>query len=95
MLRWDMRSLDRPVAIRPSEDVEHMNLIYGEIVETYGERDMPQGKVRVRGALKEVTLALTPDAKAGDCVLVCDGVALSKVDVLSEDEVSHVSGDSR
>ena len=72
-----------------------MNLIYGEIVETFPGAEMPKAKVRVRGALAEVALGLTPDAGPGDCVLICDGVAIGKVADTAELEKSYVSGNSR
>ena len=56
-----------------------MNLVYGEIVEISSEEGMPIGKVRVRGATRKIPLGLLTDASRGDRVLICDGVAISKV----------------
>jgi hydrogenase maturation factor len=56
-----------------------MNLIYGEVVEIFTENEMRFGKVRVGRALKKVPIDLLTDVVCGDKVLVCDGVALSKV----------------
>ncbi len=56
-----------------------MNLLYGKIVEIFEDDGMRRGKVRVRGALKIVTLDLLADADNGDEVLLCDGVAIGKV----------------
>lgn len=70
-----------------------MNLLYGEIVETLSNGETSRGKIRVHGALREVALTLTPDAHVGDCILVCDGVALGKV-ADDEWEKTYVLGDS-
>ena len=37
------------------------------------------GKIRVGGAVQRTSLDLVPDAVRGDRVLLCDGVAISKV----------------
>lgn len=66
-----------------------MNLLYGEIVEFLVEDGMRMGNVRVSGALKKVPLDLLTDVRCGDNVLLCDGVAISKV------EENNVSRDSR
>jgi len=60
-----------------------MNLVYGEVVEVFSEDGMKFGKIRVGGALKEITLELLTDVARGDRVLICDGVAISKVDEIS------------
>ncbi len=57
-----------------------MNLCFGEIVTIYFENGIRFGKVRVRGAIKSVSLDLVTDAVVGEYVLVCDGVALNRVD---------------
>jgi hydrogenase maturation factor len=72
-----------------------MNLIYGEIIEVSREGGMPVGKVRVHGAIKKIPLGLLTDTALGDRVLICDGVAISKVARQSETEKKHVSGNSR
>ena len=72
-----------------------MNLIYGEIVELFVENEMKMGNVRVAGALKKVPLDLLTGVECGDKVLLCDGVAISKVDNTTDQEEKHVSGDSR
>jgi hydrogenase maturation factor len=56
-----------------------MNLLYGEIVDLGDEDGMQVGSIRVAGALKKVPLDLIADACRGDRVLLCDGVAISKV----------------
>ncbi|MEO8045481.1 MAG: HypC/HybG/HupF family hydrogenase formation chaperone [Spartobacteria bacterium] len=63
-----------------------MNLVYGEILEVLTEDGMPVGKIRVHGATKKIPIGLLTDAAQGDRVLICDGVAISKVDQNSERE---------
>ncbi len=63
-----------------------MNLVYGEILEVITEDGQPIGKVRVHGAIKKIPIGLLTDAAQGDRVLICDGVAISKVDPNSERE---------
>ncbi len=65
-----------------------MNLLYGRLVEVGEEDGIRVGKVQVGGARKKVPLELLTDPKCGDTLLICDGVAISKLD-------DHVSGDSR
>ncbi|MBV9107683.1 MAG: HypC/HybG/HupF family hydrogenase formation chaperone [Verrucomicrobia bacterium] len=57
-----------------------MNLIYGEIVAISQEGDMRVGKIRIGGAMRNVSLDLVTVAEIGDSVLVCDGVAIARVD---------------
>lgn len=63
-----------------------MNLVYGEILEVLTEDGLPIGRVRVHGATKKIPIGLLTDAAQGDRVLICDGVAISKVDPHSERE---------
>src|SRR5215475_13383882 len=55
-----------------------MNLLYGQIVEIASEDGMRVGKIRVAGAFKKVSLELSGEARVGDRVLVCDGIAISQ-----------------
>ena len=72
-----------------------MTLIYGEIVDVNIEGEMKIGRVRIAGALKKVPLDLLTNPRCGDRVLLCDGVAISKVtDAVAANE-NHVSRDSR
>jgi len=71
-----------------------MNLVYGEIVEVFSEEGILFGRVRVHGATKKIPLGLLTDAAQGDRVLICDGVAISKVADSSEKGTKHVSGDT-
>jgi hydrogenase maturation factor len=72
-----------------------MNLIYGEIVELFVEDGMKMGNIRVSGAIKKVPLDLLTGVECGDKVLMCDGVAISKVDDIGKREEKNVSRDSR
>jgi hydrogenase maturation factor len=56
-----------------------MNLVYGEVTELFIENGMQMGLVRVSGALKKVPLDLLTSIQRGDTVLICDGVAISKL----------------
>jgi hydrogenase maturation factor len=72
-----------------------MNLMYGDIVEVLPGGSSLRGKVRIGGVLREIWLDLLADPAPGDKVLVCEGVALGKVEELSHEENSHVPGHSR
>ena len=69
-----------------------MNLIYGEVV-GLNERDpMKMARIKIGGAIKEVSIGLLTGVRIGDRVLLCDGVAIARVDEQTSD---HVSRDSR
>jgi len=53
------------------------------------------GKVRIAGAVKNIPLELLTDVQSGDRVLVCDGVAVSKVTTSADSKIDSVSRDSR
>ena len=72
-----------------------MTLIYGEIVDLTTEGGIKVGRVRVAGALKKVPLDLLTNPRCGDKVLVCDGVAISKVNDGVPENENHVSRNSR
>ncbi len=73
-----------------------MNLVYGEVVDILTEDGMRYGNVRVAGALKKVPLELLTDVVCGDKVLMCDGVAISRVRRPARDrEKNYVPGHSR
>jgi hydrogenase maturation factor len=59
-----------------------MNLVYGEVVDLSLEQGMRIGTVRISGALKKVPLDLVIDAQCGDKILMCNGVAIGKVNDL-------------
>ncbi len=63
-----------------------MNLVYGEILEVLTEDGLPIARIRVHGATKKIPIGLLTDAAQGDRVLICDGVAISKVDPNRERE---------
>jgi hydrogenase maturation factor len=71
-----------------------MNLVYGEIVALSLEGGMRCGKIRVGGAMKNVLLDLVTTADIGDLILLCDGVAIAKVDEKRKTEDNYVSGHS-
>jgi hydrogenase maturation factor len=63
-----------------------VNLFYGEIVDLRLEDGITIGSVRVSGALKKVPLDLLTNVQVGDEVLLCDGIAISKVQDTEEVE---------
>ena len=71
-----------------------MNLIYAEIVEVFREDTLLMGKVRIGGALKNISLDLLTDPQPGDNILMCEGVALARVESSSQ-ESHHVPRHSR
>jgi len=66
-----------------------MNLIYGQVVDLVRRDNMNMARVRVGGAIQRVAIDLLSELQRGDQVLICDGVAIGKVE-----EVTNVSGDS-
>ena len=59
----------------------------------FDERDsMKMARIKIAGAIKEVSIGLLTGVRIGDRVLLCDGVAIARVD---EETSDHVSGDSR
>ncbi len=72
-----------------------MNLVYAQIIEIFVEDGMRMGRIRAGGAVKKVPLELLTDAECGDTVLLCDGVAISKVQPVGAAENNNVPRDSR
>ena len=72
-----------------------MNLVYGVVVDVFSGPEPRLGKIRIKGALRTISLDLLTDPVPGDKVLVCDGVAISKVDGPIPKETSHVPGHPR
>ncbi len=72
-----------------------MTLLYGEVIKVFRENGMKRGHVRVAAAFKKVPLDLLTSVECGDKVLLCDGVAISKVTGAAGREIKYVSGDSR
>ena len=68
-----------------------MNLIYGRLMEITEEDGIRMGKIMVGGASKKVPLELLTDVACGDRLLICDGVAIKKVeeDVSSDSRQTH------
>jgi hydrogenase maturation factor len=63
-----------------------MNLVYAEVIELFEEEGMRFGRIRVGGAIKKVPLDLVTQIATGDRVLVCDGVAISKIKGMTSPE---------
>jgi hydrogenase maturation factor len=72
-----------------------MNLFYGEIVAMFPEDGIVAGKIQVGTVRKKVALDLLVDPRVGDRVLVCDGVAIGKVEAQKVMENDNVSGHPR
>ena len=72
-----------------------MNLLYAEVVEIFVEDEMRMARIKASGAVKKVSLDLLTDVRCGDTVLLCDGVAISKVRPAAAVEYNDVPGDSR
>jgi hydrogenase maturation factor len=72
-----------------------MNLLYAQIVDIFVEDEMRMARIKAGGAVKKVSLDLLTDVNCGDTVLLCDGVAISKVRSAGAVENNDVSGDSR
>ncbi len=72
-----------------------MNLLYGEVIEIFRDDGVLMGKIKVRGATKNIPLGLLTDVARGDRVLICDGVAISQVIDPQELDEKHVPCDSR
>jgi len=72
-----------------------VNLLYGEVVDVCPGPEPRLGKIRIGRALRTISLDLLTDPVPGDKVLVCDGVAISKVEGPIPKEAGHVSRHSR
>jgi hydrogenase maturation factor len=60
-----------------------VNLIYGEVVGIIDRNEPKMARIKIGGAIKEVSIALLTGVRTGDKVLLCDGVAIAKVNELS------------
>ena len=56
---------------------------------------MQMGMVRVSGARKKIALDLLTNLCRGDTVLLCDGVAIGRVEGGRQTEIDHVPGNTR
>jgi hydrogenase maturation factor len=72
-----------------------MNLIYAEIVEVFTEHGMRMAMARVGGARKKIALDLLTNACCDDTVLLCDGVAIGRVEGGRRTENNDVPGNTR
>jgi hydrogenase maturation factor len=72
-----------------------MNLLYGEIVDVFIEHGMRMGTVRVGGARKKIALDLLTNACCGDTVLLCDGIAIGRVEGGRKTDSNDVPGNTR
>jgi len=72
-----------------------MNLVFAQVIEVLPGDELREGKVRVGGAIKTVSLGLLPEVRSGDEVLLCDGMAISRVDGNNKQEKIYVPGNSR
>ena len=72
-----------------------MNLLYAEIVEVFAEQGMRMGVIGVGGARKKIALDLLANPRCGDTVLLCDGVAIGRVEGSRQTEINHVPGNTR
>jgi len=63
-----------------------VNLLYARLVQVSEEAGLRVGKVEVGGASKKVPLDLLTDVSCGDTLLICDGVAISKVEEMTKPE---------
>jgi hydrogenase maturation factor len=66
-----------------------MNLNYATVVEIFPENGLNMARVKIGAAIQKAPLELLTGVECGDTVLLCDGVAISKV------EEADVSCDSR
>ena len=72
-----------------------MNLLYGEVVEVFVEQGMRMGTISVGGARKKIALDLLTNASCGDTVLLCDGVAIGRVEGRRQTERNDVPRNTR
>jgi hydrogenase maturation factor len=72
-----------------------MNLVYGEVVEVVREDGMQMGRISVGGAVRKAALDLIQNPARGDHVLLCDGIAIVRVENENTTEKNHVPRDSR
>ena len=72
-----------------------MNLVYAEILSVSSGPEPRLGKIRVGKAMKIVSVDLLTDLQPGDKVLVCEGVAIGKVDESVAKETTYVPGHTR
>jgi hydrogenase maturation factor len=72
-----------------------MNLSYGQIVDAFNEDGLTMGRARFRGSMRKVTLGLLSEARRGEAVLVCDGIAIGKISDSTAQNKHYVPGNTR
>lgn len=72
-----------------------MNLVYAEILNLISSPEARSAKVRAGKAIKIISVDLLTDPQPGDKVLVCEGVAIGKVDESVATETIYVPGHTR
>lgn len=60
-----------------------MNLIYGEVVELAAGDELAMARIKIGGVIKKASIGLLTGVRIGDTVLLCDGVAIAKVEEAS------------
>ncbi len=68
-----------------------MHTFIGEIAEIFQENGERKAKIKVGKALVKASIELLPEAKVGDKILLCAGVALGKISP-EEENVPRSSG---
>jgi len=61
--------------------------IPGKVIEVFEQDSLPMGKIEFDGIVKEACLAYTPEAEAGDYVLIHVGFAISVIDEQEANEI--------
>lgn len=61
--------------------------IPGKVLETFDRDGLPMARVEFGGIVKETCLAYTPEARAGDYVIVHVGFAISRIDESEAEEI--------
>src|SRR5689334_1974796 len=74
------RPIARTRARRAQERAEMCLAVPGRVLETFVDGEIRMGKVAFGGVARRVCLEYTPEAQAGDYVLVHVGFALSRID---------------
>jgi len=72
-----------------------VNLVYGEILSVFSGPEPRLGKIRVGKAIKKNSVDLLTDPQPGDKVLICEGVAIGKVDESVAKETTYVPSHTR
>jgi|YelNatPaOPRAMG01_1025707.scaffolds.fasta_scaffold04531_1 hydrogenase maturation factor len=68
-----------------------MHTFIGEIAEIFQENGERKAKIKVGKAFVKANIELLPEAKVGDKIILCAGIALGKVNT-EEENVPRSSG---